>query len=94
MFGIDNIVTIVYRLKNKENIFEAHRSHLCQYLANELQLSHITVSVIYAIIQLLVNISIIVAVAYGYINAITALLILLLFGIVYLGIRSTVTSKL
>jgi hypothetical protein len=46
VYGIDAIITIVVRLKNKENIFQPHRSHLYQYMANEMGYSH--VSFIYA----------------------------------------------
>ena len=44
VYGIDAAVTILYRLKNKENIFQPHRSHLYQYLANEMRWSHLKVS--------------------------------------------------
>jgi len=55
VYGIDAIITIVVRLKNKENIFQPHRSHLYQYMANEMGYSHVLVSFIYATIQLAVN---------------------------------------
>jgi UDP-GlcNAc:undecaprenyl-phosphate GlcNAc-1-phosphate transferase len=51
IYGIDSIITILYRLKRKENIFKPHRTHLYQYLANEKGMSHISVSAIYAIAQ-------------------------------------------
>lgn len=55
VYGIDAIVTILYRIRNKENIFEAHRSHLYQYLTNEIKWSHVAVSLLYGILQLLIN---------------------------------------
>jgi UDP-N-acetylmuramyl pentapeptide phosphotransferase/UDP-N-acetylglucosamine-1-phosphate transferase len=55
VYGIDAVITIFIRLKNKENIFQPHRSHLYQYLANEMGWPHVLVSFIYAGIQLLVN---------------------------------------
>jgi UDP-N-acetylmuramyl pentapeptide phosphotransferase/UDP-N-acetylglucosamine-1-phosphate transferase len=51
IYGIDSIITILYRLKRKENIFKPHRTHLYQYLANEKGMSHISVSAIYAVAQ-------------------------------------------
>ncbi|MFD1629001.1 glycosyl transferase family 4 [Pseudopedobacter beijingensis] len=51
IYGIDSVATIFCRLLRKENIFEAHRSHFYQYLANETKLSHIQVSVMYAFTQ-------------------------------------------
>lgn len=55
IYGIDAVVTILYRLKNKENILEPHRSHLYQYLANEINWSHIKVATVYALLQLGIN---------------------------------------
>ncbi len=60
VFGVDVILTIIHRLILKENIFEAHRSHLFQLLVNELKFSHLLVSVIYAVIQAVVIIGLIV----------------------------------
>lgn len=52
LYGIDSIFTIVQRLYNRENIFEAHRKHLYQYFVNEYKLPHLWVSGIYGILQL------------------------------------------
>jgi len=92
VFGIDSIVTIVYRLKNKENIFEAHRSHLYQYLANELKIPHVVVSLFYAVAQLVINIIVIVGINNGFVNSTIALLFLVVLGFIYLFIRFRVNS--
>lgn len=55
VYGIDAVLTIVNRLRKKENILDAHRSHLYQYLANEMGFPHVAVAVGYAVVQLLVN---------------------------------------
>jgi len=55
LYGIDSLSTILYRLWNRENIFEAHRKHLYQLLANELHFPHIIVASIYALFQLLIS---------------------------------------
>lgn len=55
VFGVDTILTIIHRLLLRENIFEAHRKHLFQLLVNELGFSHISVSIIYATVQMLVS---------------------------------------
>ncbi|WP_225874714.1 MraY family glycosyltransferase [Pedobacter hiemivivus] len=52
VYGVDAIFTIVHRLMLKENIFEAHRLHFYQILANDQNWEHIWVSSIYAIVQL------------------------------------------
>ncbi len=55
VYGIDSVLTILERLKLKENIFDAHRRHLYQLLVNEKQQSHLLISFVYAFIQLLIN---------------------------------------
>ena len=54
VYGIDSILTIIYRIWIKENIFAPHRKHLYQILANELNISHVVVALIYSILQLLI----------------------------------------
>jgi len=54
VYGVDSILTIVHRLILKENIFEAHRKHAFQLMANELKMPHLLVSFIYGILQLIV----------------------------------------
>ena len=54
VYGVDSILTIVHRLILKENIFEAHRKHAFQLMANELRMPHLLVSFIYGILQLIV----------------------------------------
>lgn len=57
IYGIDGLVTICHRIMLHENLGEAHRKHTFQLMANELKMSHITVSVIYAGIQLIINLA-------------------------------------
>ena len=55
VYGIDSACTILIRLAKKENIFQAHRTHLYQYLANEKKWSHLKVSALYAVAQAGIN---------------------------------------
>lgn len=89
VYAIDAIVTIIYRLKNKENIFKPHRSHLYQYLANELKWSHVKVSSLYAIIQLAINYGVILLIDKGYMSIWTFLII----GGILMGIYWTFRIK-
>lgn len=59
VYGVEVIATLLERIKLKENIFEAHRRHLYQLFANDLKISHLAVSAIYAICQILINIFVI-----------------------------------
>lgn len=56
IYGLDTSITVLFRVIRKENIVEAHRTHFYQYLANERNWSHLTVSVLYAIVQLAVSV--------------------------------------
>jgi UDP-N-acetylmuramyl pentapeptide phosphotransferase/UDP-N-acetylglucosamine-1-phosphate transferase len=51
VYGVDAVLTIIHRLMLRENIFEAHRKHLYQLLANELKIPHLVVSTFYAVLQ-------------------------------------------
>lgn len=59
VYGVDTILTIVHRLRLGHNIFQAHRLHLYQLLANEGRIPHLLVSFIYVILQLIINVFII-----------------------------------
>lgn len=56
VFGIDSVITIIYRIKRRENIFKAHRTHLYQFLANELKWDHRLVAVTYGTFQSVINV--------------------------------------
>ena len=55
IYGVDVVCTIAIRLYRKENILQAHRSHLYQLLVNERKYQHLTVAVLYGIAQVVVN---------------------------------------
>lgn len=56
IYGVEVILTILERLKLKENIFEAHKRHLYELLVYKKKISHLWVSTIYMAIQLIINI--------------------------------------
>ena len=55
VYGVDSVLTIVHRLILKENIFEAHRKHFYQILANEAKVPHLIVSAGYTLVQIGIN---------------------------------------
>jgi len=59
VYGVDTVLTILHRIYLKQNIFEAHRLHLFQVLCNEKRLSHRLVSTIYAVVQLIICLSVV-----------------------------------
>ena len=55
VYGVDGCCTIVHRIMLHEHLGEAHRKHAYQIMANELKMSHVTVSLIYMAIQLVIS---------------------------------------
>lgn len=55
VYGVDGCLTICHRIMLHENLGEAHRKHAYQLMANELGLSHVVVSVIYMVLQLVIS---------------------------------------
>jgi UDP-N-acetylmuramyl pentapeptide phosphotransferase/UDP-N-acetylglucosamine-1-phosphate transferase len=93
LYGIDAAITIFIRVKKKENILLPHRSHLYQYLANELGYSHILVSLLYSGIQLLINILLLYLQQIGELSLPIVISFLLLQILFYLGIRNWAVKK-
>jgi UDP-N-acetylmuramyl pentapeptide phosphotransferase/UDP-N-acetylglucosamine-1-phosphate transferase len=59
VYGVDSILTIIHRLTKKENIFEAHRSHLYQWLVKPGPFSHLQIAFYYGMTQILINVLVI-----------------------------------
>ena len=55
VYGIDGSLTIFHRIMLHENLGQAHRKHAYQLMANELKMSHVTVSCIYMVLQLIIS---------------------------------------
>ncbi|MDB4834954.1 glycosyltransferase family 4 protein [Cyclobacteriaceae bacterium] len=78
VYGVDTIFTIIQRLYNRENIFEAHRKHLYQYFCNEFGVSHLVMSSAYGVVQLLINSLLIYNLYYNKWDSLTLSLVLIL----------------
>jgi UDP-N-acetylmuramyl pentapeptide phosphotransferase/UDP-N-acetylglucosamine-1-phosphate transferase len=94
VYGMDSVVTILHRLLRRENIFDAHRSHLYQWLVKPGPFSHLQMATIYALLQLIINI----VVFYGYrwplsIQIISSVIIWLILGFTYLIIKKRYIHK-
>ena len=55
VYGVDGMMTIFHRIMLHEHLGEAHRKHAYQLMANELKMSHVTVSLIYMGLQLAIS---------------------------------------
>ncbi len=94
VYGVDSVLTIVNRILKKENIFIAHRTHLYQYLANELGQSHLLVATLYGTVQGLINVLFVVNFYVHFMSPMSFTALILIFsGITYLYLRKKVVSK-
>jgi UDP-N-acetylmuramyl pentapeptide phosphotransferase/UDP-N-acetylglucosamine-1-phosphate transferase len=84
VYGVDAVLTIIHRLILKQNIFEAHRLHFYQIMANERKMSHLFVSLIYGVLQLIVNAAVIFT---TYNVIITGLLICVPLALIYIVVK-------
>lgn len=92
VYGVDSVLTILYRLGKRENIFKAHRSHIYQLLVHNKGLSHLKVSSIYAALQLTINIILIASLNMSLAIRITvALLVLLILSLTAIILRRKLT---
>lgn len=74
VYGVETALTIIHRLYLKQNIFDAHRLHLYQLMANEQKMPHLIVSSIYGLSQLLI----IVLIIFGEFNFYTLVALILI----------------
>lgn len=94
VYGIETVSTIIFRLDKGENIFQPHRTHLYQYLCNELKIPHLVVSAIYATTQLIINVVTITMLEKGMMNRPRFVSILVLILVMYMTIRFWVVKKM
>ena len=90
VYGTDVVLTILERLKLKENIFEAHRRHLYQLFANEKKVSHLIISSFYAMIQLLINVFLINS---NFNLLLISLIVLIPIIIIYLFLKNDLKKR-
>lgn len=55
VYGVDGICTILHRIMLHEHIGQAHRKHAYQIMANELEIGHVKISLLYMGLQLAVS---------------------------------------
>lgn len=92
VYGVDVFLTMARRLKNRENITQPHRSHLYQLLVNQSKHDHVTIAIIYAVLQGVVNFGLFIY-HQTLPNSILACAILLVSMLVYLFIKSRIRKK-
>lgn len=90
VYGVDSVCTILQRLYLRQNIFEPHRMHLYQLLANERRIPHLQVAFFYAGFQSILNMCV-----WTYdIRVQSVLLILLGMGIGYICLKRFIYNRI
>jgi UDP-N-acetylmuramyl pentapeptide phosphotransferase/UDP-N-acetylglucosamine-1-phosphate transferase len=88
IYGVDAVLTIIQRLFLGHNILQGHRLHLYQLMANEGKIPHVSVSLFYALIQLLLNIFLLAYVIPGQFDPVVVNALLALFFVsVYVPVK-------
>jgi Fuc2NAc and GlcNAc transferase len=90
-FYVDELTTMVVRIKDGENLLRAHRRHFYQLLANEKGISHWKVSVGYGLFQLVVGTSVLLVKPLG--TFVVLLLLAVYFG-TFIVVNSTIRKNL
>ena len=90
LYGVDTVMTIIERIRRKENILEAHRRHLYQLFVNEKKQSHLAISLLYGFIQLAMNIFVILS---PLPNWIVYIVILVPTTVLYIFIKLNILRK-
>jgi len=89
-FYADELLTMVVRIKDGENLLHPHRRHLYQLLANERGIAHWKVSAGYGIVQLAVGVSILLIKDMG---SIAVILMLAIYFGVFAGVGFAIRKK-
>ena len=88
LYGIDTVFTIVLRISRRENIFEAHRLHLFQVAVSKTQMSHLSMSAMYMVIQTVINVAILLIIQNPIHNQLLLIgILLLVLSLTYIIIK-------
>lgn len=83
VYGVDSVLTIIHRLILKENIFDAHRKHAYQIMANELRIPQIVVASGYSLAQLIIFAGLVVCAEHTFIYSLSVIFLLSLLYILF-----------
>lgn len=89
-FYIDELSTMVIRLKDKELLFKAHRRHIYQLIVNEMKAPHWIVSAGYGMFQIIVGLSLISVKSLGMAAVFS---IYFIYSIAFMAVSRFIRSK-
>ncbi len=93
-FYLDELSTMIARIKGGDSLIISHRKHIYQLLANEMGISHWKISLAYGFVQLLIGLSIIIIKPMGvYFILLAYLVYSLIFVFFSISVRKKVAVK-
>lgn len=94
VYGVDAVWTIIRRLYLRENIFEAHRSHLYQFLGNEAGVNKLLLSFLYGVVQFMLGVLTISITDKSFqFQLIFAIVTLSILSVLYLGFKTFIIRR-
>ncbi|WP_149524369.1 MraY family glycosyltransferase [Sphingobacterium hotanense] len=94
LYGLDTVWTIIRRFTLGESIFEAHRSHLYQYLGNEVGCSKLLISFLYAVLQFGIGLLVIWISQFDFsVQIVFSVVLLSVLSVVYLILKRMIIRK-
>jgi UDP-GlcNAc:undecaprenyl-phosphate GlcNAc-1-phosphate transferase len=95
VYGVDAVLTIFQRLIMGQNILQGHRLHLYQLLANEGGLPHVLVSVLFALLQILLNIFLLTYIIPGQFDPVIVNIVMSIFFVsIYVPVKYSYSKLL
>jgi UDP-N-acetylmuramyl pentapeptide phosphotransferase/UDP-N-acetylglucosamine-1-phosphate transferase len=94
LYGMDTIFTILQRLYKRENIFKPHKMHFFQVVVSHTNVSQLQMTVLYIILQLLINAVILVILQVSVLAQVLVIIgILMILSILYISVKVKVMKK-
>ena len=79
VYSVDAILTVIYRKSIGEKLTEPHRKHIYQKLVHTAKMPHLNVSIIYALLQMVINVIVLYTYKLDLTIQFTTLVVVILF---------------
>ncbi len=94
VYGVDSLLTLLYKVSIRENLTDPHRHHLYQKFVDIYKYSHLKVSLVYAGLQMLINFLVFYTYKLDIMNQyIIFMLIVLIFIVFYVILFRNIEKK-
>ncbi|WP_026956918.1 MraY family glycosyltransferase [Algoriphagus vanfongensis] len=92
IYGVDVTATFVRRIQKREKLTEPHRTHLYQFLVNQVKIDHVIIALVYALLQGAINFGFFIL-PQGYPEPRTAFAFMAVLGFAYLFFKNWIRKK-